>query len=168
MRRQITEEELLVFHTAIGKGIWMLQNVEDALHVYIVLKTYVKRPGSVTESEAEAQLAKQRAHPLGRSLGIAEKGGVLSSELYAELKEFKEERDWLVHRSIQDRADLYLDEKREALIVRIMNFSEWALRIQKMISEELVAYGASVGVSPQWVASEGQKILNKLKGIEPT
>lgn len=29
MRRQITEDELLVFYTAIGKGIWMLQNVEE-------------------------------------------------------------------------------------------------------------------------------------------
>jgi hypothetical protein len=164
MRRQISEDELLVFYTAIGKGIWMLQNVEDALHVYVVLKTHVKRPGSITEAEAESQLAKQRALPLGRSLGIAEKGNVLSLELHAELKDFKEERDWLVHRSIQDRDDLYVDGKREALIERIMEFSEWALRLQKKICEELVTHGDSLGVSRQWVVSEGQKILNKQRG----
>lgn len=166
MRRQITEEELLVFYAAIGKSVWMLQNVEDALHVYVVLKTKVERPGGITEAEAELHLAKQRAHPLGRSLGMAENGNVLSHELHAELKEFKEERDWLVHRSIQDRDDLYVDGKREAMIKRIMELSEWALRLQKKICEELVTYGDSLGVSRQWVISEGQRILNRQKGIE--
>lgn len=166
MRRQISEDELFVFFTAIGKGIWMLQSVEDALHVYVVLKTRMKRPGCIMEAEAEVQLAKQRALTLGRSLGIAEKSDVLSPELHAELKDFKEERDWLVHRSIQDRDDLYVDEKRAAMIKRIMEFSGWALNLQKKVCEELETYGASLGVSRQWVVSEGQRILNKQKGIE--
>ncbi len=166
MRRQISEDELNLLYAAIGKGIWMLQGVEDALHVYVVLKTQAKRPGTLTEAELEAQLTKQRAHPMGRSLGIAERENVLSAELYAELHEFKDERDWIVHRSIQNRDDLYVDGKREALLERIMKLSEWASRLQNKICEELITYGASVGVSPQWVAAEGQKLLNKQKGIE--
>lgn len=166
MRRQISEDELFVVYAAIGKGVWMLQNVEDALHVYVVLKTQVKRPGTVTEKEAEGHLAKQRAHPLGRSIGIAEKGNVLSPELLAELKEFKEERDWLVHRSILSRGDLYVDGAREALVERIDRFSELALRLQGQICKEMVVYGASVGVSPQRVTAEGNKILNRLRGTD--
>jgi hypothetical protein len=164
-RRQINEEELQVLYSSIGKGIRHLQNLEDALHTYITAKRDIKIRGSVLPNKAEAILLEHRSKTLGKSLRIAREANVLSSDLQKRLEIFKEERDWLVHRSVyQNRQDLYLEDKRIALILRIQEFSEEALILQKLIAKELEDFVISQGVSREQIMRLAEENLRKLKG----
>jgi hypothetical protein len=92
-RRQVNAEELNTLFNLIGQGIWYLQMMEDALHTTITVKHDVKTPGAIPQNEAKSLLAQHRRKTLGQSL-------ILSPNLQKSLEEFKEERDWLVHRSV--------------------------------------------------------------------
>jgi hypothetical protein len=164
-RRQINEEELQVLYSSIGRGIWHLQNLEDALHTCIAVKRDIKARGSVPPDKAEAILLRHRGNTLGKSLKIALEAKVLSPELQKRLDTFKEERDWLVHRSVyQNRQDLYVEDKRFALILRIQQFSEEALVLQKLIAKELEDFVVSQGVSREQIMRLAEENLRKLKG----
>lgn len=164
-RRMINPEELDLLYSSIGKGIWHLQNLEDALHTCITLKRDIKVRGSVSREKAEELLLRNRGKTLGRSLNTARKANILNSELQKRLDLFKEERDWLVHRSVHENGhDLYVEDKRFALIVRIRKFSEDALVLQKLIEKELEDFVVSQGVNRDHIVRVAEKNLKKLKG----
>jgi len=167
-RRQINAEELNVLFKVIGAGIWHLQNVEDALHTYITVKRDVKTRGAMAAEEAEAILLKHRTRTLGVSTKISRDALVLSPSLQERLERFKEERDWLVHRCVnQHRADLYENKKRYELIRRIESFTEEARAIQKLIGKELEDYVVAQGVNRDWIHRYAENQINKLKGTRP-
>lgn len=164
-RRQINEFELNVLFTAIGAGIWYLQDVEIALHTFITLKRDVKVRGSVSFEDGENLLNKHRRNSLGISLKIAREAQVLSQSLQERLKKFKEERNWLVHHVVyQRREDLYLDDTRYALIHRIQAFADEALKLQKLILDEIADFVTPQGVSKEWVIKNAHDYIKKLKG----
>lgn len=165
VRRQINAEELQKLYASIGEGIWHLQNVEDTLHTYITIKRDIKVRGSMPPEKAEAILMKHRKNTLGTSLRISREAKILSPSLQERLDNFKEERDWLVHRSVhQYREDLYVDDKRFALMRRIQGFSEEATILQKLIAKELEDFVVAQGVSREWIFGEAQQKINKLEG----
>lgn len=167
MRRQANPEELNALYTLIGASIWQLQNVEDALDTYITLKADVKIRGSMSPEQAEEILKKHRRNTLGTSLKISKSSCVLSALLQERAERFKEERDWLVHRSVYNNGeDLYVDETRYALMKRIRTFTEEAQTLQRLIASELEEFVVSQGVDREWVAKEAEKRINKLKGNE--
>lgn len=163
-RRLIDEEELQALYASIGRGIWHLQNLEDALHTCITVKRDIRVRGTVSFEKAEAILLKHRSNALGKSLQIAREAQVLSPSLDERLKAFKEERDWLVHRSVyQNRQDLYLEDKRLELILRIQKFSEEALVLQKLIAKKLEEFVVAQGVSRKEITQVAEKNMRKLK-----
>lgn len=167
MRRQVSSEELHHLYALIGAGIWQLQNVEDALDTYITLKADVKVRGGMSPEQAEENLEKHRRNTLGTSLKKAKSNGVLSSPLQERAERFKEERDWLVHRSAHNNgADLYVDETRYALMDRIRAFTEEAQKLQKLIASELEGFVVAQGVDRGKIAKEAESRINKLKGNE--
>jgi hypothetical protein len=164
-RRQINEEELQILYSSIGKGIWHLQNLEDTLHKCITVKRDIKVRGSILPEKAEAILLGHRANTLGKSLKIAREAQLFNPELQKRLDTLKEERDWLVHRCVyQNRQDLYVEDKRLALILRIQAFSEEAMLLQKLIAKEMEDFVVSQGVDRQQIMSLAQENLRKLKG----
>ena len=164
-RRRINEGELQLLYAAIGKGIWHLQRLEDALDTCITVKRDIKVRGSVSPEKVQAILLKHRSNTLGKSLRIAREANVLNPELQTRLDTFKEERDWLVHRSVyQNSKDLYEEDKRLALILRIQEFSKEALTLQKLIAKELEDFVGSQGVSREQVLHIALENLSKLEG----
>lgn len=164
-RRQINEGELQVLYSSIGRGIWHLQDLEDALHTCITVKHDIKVRGSVPPGKAEAILLKNRSYTLGKSLNIAREKHILNTSLQERLDTFKEERDWLVHRSVyQNSQDLYVEDTRLALIVRIQMFCEEALLLQKLIARELEDFVVAQGVSRKHIMDIAEENLRKLKG----
>jgi hypothetical protein len=164
-RRPINEEELQVFFMGIGSGIWHLQHVENALNTFITLKVEIKEIGSVGPEAGEAILAKHRRNTLGTSIRIAKEKDVLSAELLVALEEFKEERDWLVHRSMNQNAeDLYLNSRRSALINRLHKFSNEAMQLQKLIAKELEDFVVSKGVSREWIHKKAVSEIREKQG----
>ena len=164
-RRPINEEELQAFFMMIGSGIWYLQHVENALNTCITVKGEIKEIGGVSAEAGEAMLAKHRRNTLGTSIRIAKEMDVLSAELMIALEEFKEERDWLVHRSMNQNADdLYLDSGRSALMNRLQKFADDATRLQKLIAKELEDFVAGKGVSREWIHKKAISDVMKKQG----
>ncbi|MGD0199960.1 MAG: hypothetical protein ABSD27_04330 [Bryobacteraceae bacterium] len=149
-----------------GKGIWLLQHVEDALSTCITVKTGIKARGAMPEAQAEAVLAKHRSHTLGTSLRIAREGQVLSPSLQDRLEKFKEDRDWLVHRSLQEDGDdlYYIDERRHVILNRLAAFSEEAVILQRLIVAELKEFAVAQGVSRERIENYAAHRLSVLKG----
>ena len=164
-RRGMNEDELPVFFSLIGQGIWYLQHVENALNTFLTVKGDIKEIRSVSEDEGEKILSKHRRNTLGTSMRIAKEKDVLSKELVSALNTFKEERDWLVHRSMNENGDdLYLNKDRQALFERLDDFAEQARILQKMIAKELEDYVVGKGVSREWIHRRAIRDINRKKG----
>lgn len=168
MRRQINAEELRNLFASIGESIWHIQNLEDALHTCITIKRDIKQRGAMPPEQAEAILREHRKNTLGKSLRISRETQILSIELESRLDKFKDERDWLVHRSVhQNREDLYVDKERYTLIDRIQILSSEARTLQKLVAKELEEFVVAQGVSREWIKNQAQHAIAKLKGEKP-
>jgi len=66
MRRLINSDELDYFYKIIGKSIWHLQYVEDALIKMIFIKGIAKEKGAIQEAEANKILSKLNKLTLGQ------------------------------------------------------------------------------------------------------
>lgn len=164
-RRSINEDELRVFFALIGQGIWYLQHVESALATCIAVKGEIKEIGSVSQIDGNKILAKHRRNTLGTSIRIAKERGILSDELMRALGVFKEERDWLVHKSMNENGDdLYLGGARHALLTRFEEFSDHARHLQKLIAKELEDYVVSKGISRDWIHRRAMQDINQKQG----
>lgn len=165
-RRPINEDELQVFFKLIGAGIWYLQHVENALNVCITVKGEIKEIGSVNAETGEGFLAKHQRNTFGTSLRIAKEMNILSVELMEQLESFKKERDWLVHKSMNQNADdLYLNSDRNLLLNRLNNFSENAQKLQNLIGKELEDFVVSKGVSREWIHKRAISDVSKKRGV---
>jgi hypothetical protein len=166
-RRQISAEELQIFFELIGSGIWYLQHVEDALSTYITVKVEIKERRGTGADNAGQLLAKHRRNTLGTSIRLAKDRQVLDPKLLTMLEAFKLERDWLVHRSMDENGDdLYLNSDRPRLLRRLNKFSEDARRLQRLIAQELEDFVVSKGVSREWIHQKAMSDVNRDKGIE--
>ncbi|QBB71141.1 hypothetical protein ELE36_12690 [Pseudolysobacter antarcticus] len=165
MRRQISPDELDSLYCSIGKCVWHLQYVEDALQTLLTLKVDIKAPGGVTEAEAKELLAKHRRATLGTSLRTAEKHNALPMEVMSRLSQFKEERDWLVHKSVnKDGEGLYTSEGRSAIFGRLNAFVDEAMSLQRALGLEVATFIESHGLSVAKVDELGRQKIARLKG----
>jgi len=146
--RQVTSEELDALYRGIGRGVWSLQYVEDALQMLITLKVDIKTPGRVNLSQGKVLLAKHRRNTLGTSLKIIREQSLVGPHLLERLSAFKEERDWLVHRSQQSHGDLlYTDAGRAEMFTRLESFDTEAGLLQTEILGEIDKFAASQGAN---------------------
>jgi hypothetical protein len=146
MRRQISRDELDSLYRAVGKAIWKLQYLEDVLHSAIALKVDLREGHGLSESEAWAALSNRRKLTLGRAIQIAEDKQVFPDELLIALREFKEKRDWLVHRSVHENSeDLYTDEGRARVFLRLSDILDAATALRDGLAEDLHAFHESHG-----------------------
>ena len=165
MRRQLTADELDALFQSIGRCIWHIQYLEDVLHTHLTLKIELREPGRVTEEEAREMLAKHRRATLGIALKTAKKHNALDPKLLNDLENLKDDRNWLVHRSMdQDGDSLYTDEGRYAVFTRLESLMDTTLNLKKRLLAETEAFCSSHGVSPQQAGKIGQQIIARLKG----
>ncbi len=165
MRRQINAEELNELYRSVGQCIWHMQYLEDVLHTLLTLKIEIRQPGRVSVEEANILLAKHRRASLGTALGTAEKHKALPERLLDMLRELKEERDWLVHRSVnQDGNMLYTSEGRSAVFGRLKTLMEDTLLVKNLISAEVVAFCAEHGISAAKIEATALQKIAGLKG----
>ena len=163
--RQVNSDELECLYMSLGRGVWHLQYVEDALNTLITIKHEVKTPGRVSKVEANALLAKHRQNTLGTSLKITKAESLLPSSLLDELSKFKDERDWLVHRSQNSHGDLlYTDAGRAKTFARLDAFAEEALRLQTAVLQEIDLFVAAAGVDIGAAERSARSSLARLRG----
>lgn len=165
MRRQISEDELATLYHDIGACIWQMQYLEDALHTFLTMKVELKEPGKVPAKEAMAFLAKHRRATLGTSIRIAETNNALPQELIDQLLVLKEERDWLVHRSMhQDGENLYTDSGRDTIFMRLSVLQDGITRLKTEIVKEIEMLCSSHGLSSAQAASLAADKIAALRG----
>jgi hypothetical protein len=164
-RRQIDPEELHPLFALIGSAIWHLQHVENVLAATLTLKHEIKTRGSVSPEEGYRLLAKHGQNTLGKSLRIAREAELMSPGLLQRLAVFKEERDWLVHRSVREQADeIYTDEGRDATFSRIETFSSEARALHSLIASELETFVVAQGATRDWILARAHDQLAQLRG----
>ena len=165
MRRQIHPEELESLYHSIGKCIWHIQYVEDALHTLLTLKIEIKLPGAVSEQKANELLKKHRRATLGTALRTAKENSALPKDIFARLTNLKEERDWLVHRSQhQDGDTLYTDAGRQSVFERLEALQAEAVSLQPALAEQIRIFVESHGVSSKNAAEIAKQEIAALKG----
>lgn len=165
MRRQMYPEELENLYRSIGKCIWHIQYVEDALHTLLTLKIEIKTPGAVPEDKAYELLKKHRRATLGTAMRTARENNSLPQELFSRLSSLKEERDWLVHRSQhQDSEDLYTDVGRRSFFKRLEALEAEAVSLQPAIAEQIRLFVGNHGVSSERAQKIAEQEVAELKG----
>lgn len=165
MRRQLTSEELQALYCSVGRCIWHIQYLEDALHTLLTMKIEIRVPGRVTAKEAQELLAKHRRASLGTALGTASKHHALQPELLTELRNLKEERDWLVHRSMnQDGDSLYTDEGRRAVFNRLDSIMHKTLELKSQVVAETEVFCNRHGVCTKQADRFSREKIARLKG----
>jgi len=167
MQRQINPVELDDIYYLMGKCIWYVQYVEDALHTLLALKVEIKVPGAVAEEQANDFLAKHRRSTLGTALRIAKEHKALPDPLFNRLTKLKEERDWLVHRSQnQDGRNLYTDSGRKDVLDRLESLYKETKLLQSEIAEQVHTFALSCGIKKEKIEEiTNQKIAELLKTV---
>jgi len=161
MRRLINVDELDYFYKIIGKSIWHLQYVEDALIKMIFIKGIAKEKGAFQEPEANKLLSKLNKLTLGQLIELQ----VTSPELIERLTALNKDRKWLVHNSWRESGEgLYTDTGRQYFFNRCEAFIEKSLALQKAIQEDLMDYTISKGATRDTLYGIAHKKLNKLMG----
>jgi hypothetical protein len=165
MRRQVTEAELDRLYRGIGRGVWLLQYVEDALCSLIALKHEIRKPGGLSEEDAWNALSKHRQNTLGTSLKLIRQHNLLPEPLLRELQSFKDERDWLVHRSQNSHGDLlYTEDGRALTFERLESFAIEARRLQDQVLHEIADFLRSHSVDVEKADLLANRAIKRLKG----
>ncbi len=165
MRRQLTADELDALYRSVGRCIWHIQYLEDALHTCLTLKIEIRTPGSVPENEARELLSKHRRASLGTALNTASRHAVLPPALLADLRALKSERDWLIHRSMhQNGESLYTTEGRSAVFSRLDTLMERTLELRDQVVAEIMAFCATHGISAQQSERMAREKIARLRG----
>ena len=152
MERDVQKEQTLIY--SVGQSVCAVQHLEDALSHSIVLKK-LKPP---LRSEADRHLEKHRSYTLGNAIKIAEEAQLYPASLEKELKELLSERNWLIHRSIaQNRDDWDLNIRRDELIDRVRAVATHALKLQRLIEENLIEFSEANGIDMSQVKAEMAK-----------
>lgn len=148
-----SQQELSLF-CLVGEAVSAVQHIEDALSHSIVLKKAKPR----LRSEADQLLKKHRKYTLGQAINIAEEASLYSESLQQELREFKSERNWLIHRSIaQGRDEGDLNIFREKFYRRIKAITTQAQELIQLIDEDLIEFSEAHGKDMSRVKAEINK-----------
>jgi hypothetical protein len=137
----------------IGEAVCMVQILEDALSVSITLKREVKKPGAIPLIEANKVREKYRSYTLGRAIKITKEAKILPKPLQEALENFVSERNWLIHKSLQNENEALSESNKR----KIKSTCEKARALLESVETDLMQYSSSVGVDMSGVRAIIQK-----------
>lgn len=137
----------------IGEAVCMVQILEDALSVSITLKKEVRKASTIPLKEANKLREKYRSHTLGRAIKITKEAKILPKPLQEALENFVSERNWLIHKSIQNENEALSESNKH----KIKSICETARALRKSVEDDLMVYSSSVGVDMSRVRAAIQK-----------
>jgi hypothetical protein len=165
VRRRISDDELSYLYHRLGKAVWHLQYVEEALGYLYIIKGVIVEPYSISEEDAKQKLTKIQTGTFGSLLKASEKKNLIKDPLLTDLKNLNNVRRWLIHKSlIESGDDLYTDKGRKPTFDRIQQFIKEAIRLQKQVSSETISYCVSKGISEAWINAKAGHDIRKLRG----
>jgi hypothetical protein len=165
MQRPPTTDELNAVYQAVGQGVWRLQYLEDALSKYLTLRIDLKVPGRIAPDAARLALQKRTKGTLGASLKAAREGGLLDAALESRLATFTDERNWLVHRSVDTSAEsIYQEYGLVVFLERVLAFRDEAISLQKLFTEFIAEFAASHGIDTELAEQLAREHVSRLRG----
>jgi hypothetical protein len=161
-------DEVATLYQFIGRAIWLIQNLEDALSNSLTIKIGLKdeQLGSVDHSVASAKLNRKRNLTLGQSVKISRQNLLYEDSLQERLNVLLDERNWLVHRLVhQSSDDMNVVTKREALFVRIHKILAEARELQNLIAEDLINFCVLKGADRKGIEDTAKHEFSKGRGL---
>ena len=147
---KLPPEELQRLYAALGRALWHLQCVEDALNVLLTVKHEIGGPGLVTETEARALLTKRRRTTMGPSVKLARQTQLISDEELERLERLKTERDWVAHKVQYSAGDSILSPWGRLDLLR---------RLNQITSESQATLSVLVDEMRRFVGSTGNDVV---------
>ena len=143
----ISKQYITSLYCLIGEAVCMIQHLEGALSCSITLKKDIKYPHTFTKDKANKYLKKNQDHTLGRAIKIASEKELYPEILLNKLKNFLNERNWLIHHFINNYLDYTNTTSNQVNpLHRIKNVSHKARELQLAIENDLIKFSESVGV----------------------
>ena len=161
-------DELAEFFEAIGAAIWYCQYLEDILVQFLSGKIIHERRcrvETVDYDEGLAVIAEHRKVTLGPLIESCYSRKIIKHEDIVRFRSFKENRHWLVHRSLVESGDdLYLESTRTVVFERIASVQEEAVALKQLIVRDLDIWLKAHGVNLDDTSAQAKEDLRKLKG----
>ena len=153
-------DRLFIISQRVGFALWQLQELEDVLAQFLVLRTKAKRGMG---SDAGNKLTeKARSKPFGISLREVADAGLFDSPLQAEFDTLLAERNWLVHRSRRDsRAAVRNDSAARSLIEKVDAIADNSLSLLCQVGSLTESYVAEHGIIKEYIDEQAANILTK-------
>lgn len=156
-------QDITSLYCLIGEAVCMIQHLEGALSVSITLKKDIQSPGRISKKNADDFLQENLSFTLGKAIKLSKKNGLYSDILYNELDSFLDERNWLVHKFLQQHLDdIHVISKRDRLFHRIKTISNNAKMLKEIIEADLIEFSESVGVDMTKVRAYVKKYSNEV------
>ncbi len=141
-RKKSASQNEINLYWLIGEAVCMVQILEDALSTSITLKREIKKPGASTLEEANKLREKYRSYTLGRAIKLIKKEKIFPKSLQEALENFVSERNWLIHKSIQNENEALSESNK----CRIKSTYETAWVLLESVEADLMQYSSSIGV----------------------
>jgi len=135
----------------MGQALLNIQVLEETLSGSITLKADVGYPRKVSLEESYELLKKRRSLPLGAAINVAMQKELYTDKLQKDLKAFLKERNWLVHKSIDD---IYAPTGKNMLFQRIISIVHEAHRLQREMEDDLIEFSESIGLDMSRVRAD--------------
>lgn len=141
--RHATREEVALF-TMMGQAMLNIQVLEECLGVSITMKVDVGYPRKISKAEADEKLKHRlKKYTLGGAIKEAIKNDLYSEDINSALEVFVKERNWLMHRIVDD---FDTPAKWDELFMRITSIANEAYRIQRAIEDDLIDFSEANGL----------------------
>lgn len=138
--RPATQQEVFIL---VGQAMVCVQTLEECLSVATTLKVDVGHPRNFTKAEADELLKKRRAFTLGKAIKEAQKKNLYSDNVQKALEAILEQRNWLVHKNLDD---IYDPNSSDVLVHRLRYIAWEANRIKRAIEDDLILFSESNGL----------------------
>jgi len=140
-KKPASQDEINLY-CLIGEAVCMVQLLEDALSTSITLKNGVKKPHAIPKEEANKIREKHLTNTLGNAVKLTKKENILPKSLQEALENFVLERNWLIHKSIQNENETLSESNKN----RIQSICQKARALLQSIETDLIQYSSSVGI----------------------
>jgi CRISPR/Cas system-associated endoribonuclease Cas2 len=147
---RLPPDEMQRVYVALGRAMWHLQYVEEALNALLTVKHEIGGPGRATEEEARGKLTKRHRVTMGPSVKLARDSRLLAEEELDRLERLKSERDWVAHKVQRSVGDEILSPWGRLELVR---------RLNRITSESQSALSALIEEMRSFVGSAGHAVV---------
>ena len=143
-------KEIERIYLALGRALWHLQYVEDALNALLTVKQDIGGAGRFTEAEARAMLTDQLKATMGQAVKRAKACALLPAEDVRRLARLKDERNWVAHKVQRTVGDSVLSPWGRLELIQ---------RLERVTSESQAMLEVVVSEMRRFVGTTGHEVV---------